>query len=169
MQSDDMFLDARKRCGLYVTQLLLEMTFASDDAVETFRSTKGLTDAVLAGSSYAQAERLRRRWIRYPIEVIKQKLSSNKVANEERPFLAAASVNSGISGQIQGSANQLLAAIGYNVWYPKTAGQRGLRILCLGEFDINLYFLQFKQKMSQNLCSLFVERWWGHQGYNSYQ
>ena len=27
--------------------------------------------------------------------------------------------------------NYLLAAIGQNVWYPKTASQRGLRILCL--------------------------------------
>lgn len=124
---------ARRRCGLYVTQLLLEMAFASDKAVETFRATPGLTDAVLACSSYAQAERLRRRWIRYPIEAVKQYLSSkvNNVENEESPFLAAASVNSGISGIIQGSANQLLAAIGRNVWYPKSVGQRGLRILCL--------------------------------------
>lgn len=28
-------------------------------------------------------------------------------------------------------SNQLLAALGYNEWYPKTAGQKGLRILCL--------------------------------------
>ena len=28
-------------------------------------------------------------------------------------------------------SNQLLAAIGHNEWYPKTAGQKGLRILCL--------------------------------------
>eukprot|EP00957_Ditylum_brightwellii_P205210 15342854-Ditylum_brightwellii.AAC.1 len=29
------------------------------------------------------------------------------------------------------TANQLLAAIGYNVWVPKIPGQKGLRILCL--------------------------------------
>ncbi len=109
------------------------MAFASDKAVDAFRATNGFTDAILAGSSYAQVERFRRRWIRYPTEVVKRFFSSksNKVANEENPFLAAASVNSGISGLIQGSSNQLLAAIGHNVWYPKTAGQRGLRILCL--------------------------------------
>ncbi len=106
------------------------MSFASDKAVDVLRATQGLTDTVLACSSYAQAERLRRRWIRYPMEVAKR-LFSSEVAGKERPFLAAASVNKGISGQTQGSANQLLAAIGYNVWYPKTAGQRGLRILCL--------------------------------------
>ncbi len=125
--------DARKRCGLYVTQLLLEMSFASDKAVETFRATPGLTETVLACSSYAPAKRLRRRLIRYPIEVIKRYFSSktNQVMNEESPFLAAASINNGLSGQTQGSANQLLASIGHNVWYPKTPGQKGLRILCL--------------------------------------
>ena len=109
------------------------MSFASDKAVETFRVTPGFTDTVLACSSYAQAERLRRRLIKYPIEVIKRYYSSKtkKVMNAESPFLAAASMNSGISGQTQGSANQLLASIGHNVWYPKTPGQRGLRILCL--------------------------------------
>ena len=123
--------DARKRCGLYVTQLLLEMSFASDKAVDVFRATSRLTETVLECSSYAQAERLRRRWIRYPIEVVKRIITKKSASNEEKPFLAAASVNSGIAGQTQGSANQLLAAIGHNVWYPKTAGQKGLRILCL--------------------------------------
>jgi len=124
--------DARKRCGLYVTQLLLGMAFASDEAVQTFRATEGLTESVLACSSYAPAERLRRRWIRYPIEVIKRFASSgSEMVGGESPFLAAASVDSGLSGQIKGASNQLLATIGHNVWYPKTPGQRGLRILCL--------------------------------------
>ena len=114
---------------MYVTQLLLEMAFASDKAVDTFRVTTGFTDTVLSCSSYAQVERLRRRWVRYPIEVVKRFLSSKR--NKESPFLAAASMNSGISGLIQGSSNQLLAAMGNNIWYPKTPGQRGLRILCL--------------------------------------
>ena len=107
------------------------MSFTSDKAVDVFRATSGLTDTVLACSSYAQTERFRRRWIRYPMEVAKRIMSSEVGSSEERPFLAAASVNSGISGQTQGSSNQLLAAIGHNVWYPKTAGQKGLRILCL--------------------------------------
>jgi hypothetical protein len=107
------------------------MTFTSDKAVYVLRATKGLTETVLACSSYAQAERLRRRWIRYPIEAVKRYLPSKVKKFEESPFLAAAAMDSGLSGQIKGSANQLLASIGHNVWYPKTPGQRGLRILCL--------------------------------------
>ena len=120
-------------CVLYVVQLLLAMSFASDKAVDRLRATSGFTDTVLSCSSYAQKERLRRRWIRYPIEVIKRRFKSNEPnkGTTEDPFLTAASVSTGLSGQIQGTSNQLLAAIGYNEWYPKTAGQRGLRILCL--------------------------------------
>jgi len=124
---------ARQRCALYVVQLLLAMSFASDKAVDRLRATSGLTDAVLSCSSYAKKERLRRRWIRYPIEIIKRRFKPREPDEEmtEDPFLAAASVSTGLSGQIQGTSNQLLAAIGHNEWYPKTAGQRGLRILCL--------------------------------------
>ena len=124
---------SRQRCALYVVQLLLAMSFASDKAVDRLRATSGLTDTVLSCSSYAQKERLRRRWIRYPIEIIKRRFKPREPDEEmtEDPFLAAASVSTGLSGQIQGTSNQLLAAIGYNEWYPKTAGQRGLRILCL--------------------------------------
>ena len=108
------------------------MSFASDKAVDRLRATSGFTDSVIQCSSYATKERLRRRWIKYPIELIKRrwnKAESNEAS--EDPFLTAASVGGGLSGHIQGTANQLLAAIGYNEWYPKTAGQRGLRILCL--------------------------------------
>lgn len=124
---------ARQRCALYVIQLLLAMSFASDKAVDRLRATMGLTDIVLACSSYAKKERLLRRWIRYPIELIKRKFRSEESNQEisEDPFLTAASVATGLSGQIKGTSNQLLAALGYNVWYPKTAGQKGLRILCL--------------------------------------
>ena len=123
----------RQRCGLYVAQLLLAMSFASDKAVDRMRATSGFTDTVLSCSSYARKERVRRRWIRYPIEIMKRRLKSKKDEEtiEEDPFLTAASVSQGLQGQIQGTSNQLLAAIGYNEWYPKTAGQRGLRILCL--------------------------------------
>jgi hypothetical protein len=112
------------------------MAFASDNAITTFKGTKGLTDAILSCSSYAQSERLRRRWIRYPIEVVKKHIlkKDKEIEHSESPFLAAASIHKGIPGQTQGAANQLLAALGHNIWYPKTAGQKGLRILCLGEF-----------------------------------
>jgi predicted acylesterase/phospholipase RssA len=36
-----------------------------------------------------------------------------------------------LNGKIQGTSNQVLAAIGYNEWVPKIPGQKGLRILCL--------------------------------------
>ena len=124
--------EARKRCCLYVTQLLLEMAFASDDAVHAFRNTSGLTETIVSISSYAPRERLRRRWIRYPIEVVRRKISGQKeILDDQRPFLAAASISDGIDGQIQGASNQLLAAIGHNIWYPKSVNQKGLRILCL--------------------------------------
>jgi hypothetical protein len=83
------------------------MSFASDKAVDRLRATEDLTETVLSCSSYAQKERLRRRWIKYPIEVIRRKLTKGKGKredddeNKEDPFLAAASVASGISGQIQ--------------------------------------------------------------------
>lgn len=124
---------ARQRCALYVIQLLLAMSFASDKAVDRLRATMGLTETVLACSSYAKKERLIRRWIKYPIELVKRKMKREESNQEisEDPFLTAASVATGLSGQIKGTSNQLLAALGYNVWYPKTAGQKGLRILCL--------------------------------------
>ena len=127
-------VEAQKRCGLYVSQLLLAMAFASDTAINTLRSTDGLTDAVLASSSYATTERLQRRWVRYPLEVIKRALFQNKrngLLNDQNPFLAVASVKGGLKGSIKGTSNKLLAALGYNVWVPKMPGQKGLRILCL--------------------------------------
>ena len=36
-----------------------------------------------------------------------------------------------MNGRIQGTANQVLAALGYNQWIPKIPGQKGLRILCM--------------------------------------
>jgi len=124
--------EARQQCVLYVLQLLLEMAFASDTAVNCFRATSDFTETVLCSSSYAQTERLRRRWIRYPIEVIKRRLpfEQKNSSNGQEAFLAAATVG-GIKGKTQGVANQILAAIGHNIWYPKRMGQKGLRILCL--------------------------------------
>lgn len=104
------------------------MAMASDEAVKQFRITEGLTDTILSCSSYAKKERIRRRWVRYPIELAKRLMTKE---GAEKPFLAAASISDGLTGSIQGASNQLLAAIGYNQWYPKRVGQRGLRILCL--------------------------------------
>lgn len=128
--------DTRLRCQLYVAQLLLAMAVASDDAVAAIRSTKGLSDVVLSCSSYAITEQTR-RWLRYPGEMIKwlwrrSKAEDKKKAEKlRRPFLEAAKLADDLKGQVQRSANQILAAIGYNKWSPKIPGQRGLRILSL--------------------------------------
>jgi len=119
--------ESRKRCKLYVLQMLLAMAIASDDAIDTFRAKAGLKEAVLAVSSYDLTQKTR-RWIRYPGELWKKYRFGSK--HKSRPFIEAASVRDGLSGQVQGTANQLLAAIGYNQWVPKIPGQKGLRILC---------------------------------------
>jgi len=129
----------RLRCRLYVTQLLLAMTCASDCAVDAIRSTEGLKDVLLVYSSYARKER-RRRWMRYPGEIIKsiwltkrkRKVSSldNQITTTEhrrQPFIEAASLKDNLEGRIRGTTNQVLAAIGYNEWVPKIPGQKGLR------------------------------------------
>ena len=42
-----LLVDARRRCGLYVVQLLLAMVVASDEAVTCLRSTSGLVEEVI--------------------------------------------------------------------------------------------------------------------------
>ena len=134
--------EARLQSKLYVTQLLLEMTCASDSAVDAIRATEGLKDALLMHSSYARKER-RRRWMRYPGEKLKsiwlarskirQKFSTKSSTPQKpqkkrrQPFIEAASLRNNLNGRIQGTANQVLAAIGYNEWVPKIPGQKGLR------------------------------------------
>jgi hypothetical protein len=46
-------------------------------------------------------------------------------ANEKvsRPFMQAAAIQNNLDGQVQRTANQILAAIGYNRWVPKIPGQ----------------------------------------------
>jgi Patatin-like phospholipase len=129
--------DTRLRCQLYVTQLLLALAIASDDAVHAIRVTKGLPEAVVSCSSYALTEQTR-RWLRYPGEMIKWLWRRSKVDRKNkaepqlrRPFLEAANLANDLKGQVQRSANQILAAIGYNRWVPKIPGQKGLRILSL--------------------------------------
>lgn len=136
--SVDLSAKSRKRrlvAKLHVTQLLLAMTCASDSAVEAIRATEGLQDVLLASSSYASKER-RRRWLRYPGELIKTMWLSRRKktllnARRRRPFIEATSLTKNLNGKLQGTANQVLAAIGYNEWVPKIPGQKGLRILCL--------------------------------------
>ena len=116
-------------------QLLLSLTSNSDSAVDALRSTDGLRDAVLRCSSYARTEQTR-RWLRYPGEMVKSLWSNVKgkksdSSNRRRPFIEATAVKSDLNGKLRGTANQILAAMGYNYWVPKIPGQKGLRILCL--------------------------------------
>jgi hypothetical protein len=104
------------------------MAISSDNAIDTFRATPELKDAVIGLSSYAFTQKTR-RWLRYPLELWKYFHRSKNDA-KGRPFIAAAAVQDGLSGQIQGTANQLLASMGFNKWFPKIPGQKGLRILC---------------------------------------
>jgi hypothetical protein len=124
--------EIRQRCNLYVNQLLLAMTFSSDDAVNAIRTTDGLSEAISASSSFAKKEK-RRRWLRYPRELVKYiwKRKVNRTDRLRNPFLEAANIRDNLEGQVQSTANLVLAAIGVNQWLPKTSTQRGLRILCL--------------------------------------
>jgi hypothetical protein len=141
--------DTRLRCKLYVTQLLLELTIASDDAVAAIRSNPGLVASIVDCSSYATKEQTK-RWIRYPAEVakwlwrrtIRRRSSSSSSSNQQQqqrestvaarpPFMEAARLSNDLLGQVQRCSNQILAAIGYNKWVPKIPGQKGLRVLAL--------------------------------------
>lgn len=118
--------EARRRCGLYVVQLLLAMVVASDRAAATLRSTSGLIEAIEECSSYAPSERFKRKWIRMPLNFLGRKLGLWKSPLPKDEWLKP-----GLKGRVQQNANKLLAGIGHNIWTPKLPGQRGLRILCL--------------------------------------
>lgn len=122
------YLDARRRCGLYVVQMLLAMSIASDQAVTHLRSTAGLIEAVVDCSSYALKVRFKRKWIRKPLGFIQRILPGGKrnTSPNNDQWLEP-----GLTGQVQQNANKLLAAIGHNQWIPKLPGQRGLRVLSL--------------------------------------
>ncbi|KAL7546658.1 hypothetical protein ACHAWF_009992 [Thalassiosira exigua] len=117
----------KERRGLYVVQLMLAMVVASDEAVAALRSTSGLIEAVVECSSYAPAERFKRKWIRKPLRFLRKRIPGGKADK----LKGDAWVAPGLSGQVQQNANKLLAAIGHNEWIPKLPGQRGLRVLCL--------------------------------------
>ena len=120
-------LDARRRCGLYVVQLLLAMVVASDEAAAALRSTSGLIEAVVECSSYAPVEQFKRRWIRKPVDFVAQKIPGLRTKRLNNSVW----ITSGLAGKVQENANKLLAAIGHNVWVPRLPGQRGIRVLTL--------------------------------------
>ena len=109
--------DARRRCALYIVQLMLAMVNASDDAVSTLRSTAGLVEQVADCSSHGPVGR-RRRW-----GLLGQR-RTGKRRKEDEPLQAD-------EAELRRSANKLLAALGQNEWRPKLPGQRGIRVLCL--------------------------------------
>ena len=130
----DNLIESIRKCRLYINQLLLGMAIASDAAVDAFRETPELLETVRGFSSYTREETIRRKWIKYPLEVGRRIISAFQGKGEEpsqSAFLAAASMKAGILGEIQATSNKLLAAVGHNVFVPKTPGQRGLRILSL--------------------------------------
>lgn len=126
--------DTRLRCKLYVTQLLLELTIASDDAVAAIRSSPDLMNAIVDCSSYAPKQQTK-RWIRYPGEIVKwlwrRTTRRSKREPVRPPFIEAVRLSNDLLGQVQRCSNQILAAAGYNKWVPKIPGQQGLRILAL--------------------------------------
>ena len=117
------FTESKRRSKLYVLQLLLAMAVASDDAVDALRATPGLQDAVLAASSYGREEKVR-HWLRPQSILNRLRKKPNVVETDFRAL-------DELTQQIQGTANQVLASLGYNQWRPKMPGQKGLRILCL--------------------------------------
>jgi hypothetical protein len=113
------------------------MVVSSDDAVDTIRNTEGLKEAVLACSSYCRSEQTQ-RWLRYPGKMaqwlwrrFRRDSNRGESPTTRRPFIEAAAVSDDLAGQVQGTANQVLAAIGFNQWVPKIPGQKGLRLLVL--------------------------------------
>lgn len=114
--------DARRRCALYIVQLMLAMVNASDGAVSALRSTAGLVERVADCSSHASVGRRRRWW-----GLLGRRRAGNGWKRDEPPQDDEA--------ELRRSANKLLAALGQNQWRPKLPGQRGIRVLCLdGEF-----------------------------------
>ena len=136
---------------MYILQLLLAMTVANDEAVSRIRSTPGLKDAILSCSSYAHfKEKKNSLWrspFSYLVRLVLPKISSKsnkdngqKTKKMTKPKMDALSkiLNEGRDNaakkgmiELEASANKILAAIGYNIWVPKSENQKGLRILCI--------------------------------------
>lgn len=121
---------------MYILQLLLGLTLASDEAVEALQGTPDLISTVKSYSSYAVNEKLKRRWINHPYEVFRRlfdrRLDERKKHSQaEYGLTSAPRMQQSITGQLQATSNKLLAALGHNVFIPKSPDQKGLRILCL--------------------------------------
>jgi hypothetical protein len=87
----------------------------------------GLIEAVVECSSYAPAVKFK-RWILKPLNFGRRTIPGGQKKNQTRKD---SWLEPGLTGQVQQSANKLLAAIGHNEWIPKLPGQKGLRVLCL--------------------------------------
>mmetsp|Transcript_26153 Transcript_26153/g.38738 ORF Transcript_26153/g.38738 Transcript_26153/m.38738 type:complete len:916 (-) Transcript_26153:349-3096(-) len=109
--------NASYTCRLYIIQFLLAMAVASDAAVYTLRSTPHFINAVLSCSSFENQKQQRRHFL--------SRTKKPRTAKLRPPPKNALEANT------RGAANQLLAAVGHNVWLPKSPNQKGLRILCL--------------------------------------
>lgn len=131
-------LHFRRRRQLYACQALLALAVASDDAIDAMRLTEGLSDVIVECSSHGRKQRTR-RWLRYPGELLKWfwwlcttfLIRKQRLPLRRRPFMEAARISDDVGGQVQRTANQLLAALGHNKWSKKLPRQRGLRILSL--------------------------------------
>lgn len=128
-------IEERERCILYVLQLLLAMAMASDAAIDDFRESDGLKEAILEHSSFAFPQRTK-LWIRRPLEFWKL-LTKRKQHQENRSplFIENSSVSGDIRGDVHGTANQLLAAMGHNKWVPKSPGQMVSCCACVPSFS----------------------------------
>lgn len=136
--------ERRRRCRLHILQLLLAMAVASDEAILRLQSTPGLREAIISCSSYANLKEQKKTSSRFPINILNRFSPSNSLGEgnnngktiimtklkKERKRRDFNSKGNAIN-ELESTANKLLAAIGHNIWVPKSEGQKGLRILCL--------------------------------------
>ena len=96
---------------LYVLQLCLSISKASDDGIKAMRETSELVEIIQSLSSYRKTDMV-------------TKLTSLVHAVKPNESLKSQS-------QILPVANKLLASLGVNIWRPKRKNQKGIRILCI--------------------------------------
>jgi len=120
------------------------MAVASDEAILRLQSTPGLREAIISCSSYANLKEQKKTSSRFPINILNRFSPSNSLGEgnnngktiimtklkKERKRRDFNSKGNAIN-ELESTANKLLAAIGHNIWVPKSEGQKGLRILCL--------------------------------------
>jgi len=127
-KESSLLAEKARLCRLYVIQLFLAMSLASDAAVYTLRATPGVKASVLKCSSFANYK---------PPSKLKTKLmklffgtTPSKTMRLDQSHVIEPETGT-LDGRLRSAGNQLLAALGHNVWVPKSKNQRGLRILCL--------------------------------------